>query len=218
MATERINGSINLSDDKILENVQMKLVNAADCEEKYQNIPHIDLMDLKAVFYVPVEHEDLPEAIPNVGQASVIVNWSLLNSSGITKDELVAAARKNTYEHNEFKISTMAQVMSEMTGMEVSQPEPDEPQLYVVGNESSVNGSVVLMYQELLQKFLRMTGRKKVYVLPSSIHEVLLLDDPTASVEDLKMMVTEINLTQVAPEERLSNNVYVLDENGLRVA
>ena len=54
--------------------------------------------------------------------------------------------------------------------------------------------------------------RGDYFILPSSIHEVLLLrDDGNMDYRALEAMVREINVTQVAPEERLSDQVYHYD-------
>ena len=50
------------------------------------------------------------------------------------------------------------------------------------------------------------------FILPSSIHEMLILpDDGQVDAEMLKDMVKEVNATQVAPEERLTDDVYHYD-------
>ena len=52
---------------------------------------------------------------------------------------------------------------------------------------------------------------KNLYILPSSIHEVLLLpveDKDNHKTMQLQEMVFEVNNTQVMLEERLSYNVY----------
>ncbi|MBR6173140.1 MAG: hypothetical protein IKQ49_08255 [Eubacterium sp.] len=50
------------------------------------------------------------------------------------------------------------------------------------------------------------------FVLPSSVHEVLILpDDGSQDLESLQFMVREINRTEVAPEDRLSDFVYHYD-------
>ena len=52
------------------------------------------------------------------------------------------------------------------------------------------------------------------YILPYSIHEMLVLpDDGKISVDELKMMVTDINMTEVEPAERLTDSVYYYDTN-----
>ena len=50
------------------------------------------------------------------------------------------------------------------------------------------------------------------FILPSSIHQMLILpDDGQVDAEMLRDMVKEVNATQVAPAERLTNDVYHFD-------
>ena len=64
-----------------------------------------------------------------------------------------------------------------------------------------------------------MLFRSNLYIIPSSIHEVILLPDsgkePDATA--LKEMIREVNSTQVAPEEILSDNLYYYDATDKRV-
>ena len=49
-------------------------------------------------------------------------------------------------------------------------------------------------------------------MIPSSIHEILLVpDNGEVQAEGLKEMVQEVNATEVSPEEKLSDNVYHYD-------
>ena len=50
------------------------------------------------------------------------------------------------------------------------------------------------------------------YILPSSIHEVILVPESSAPpLKDLQEMVKEINATEVSPEDKLSDSVYRYD-------
>ena len=50
------------------------------------------------------------------------------------------------------------------------------------------------------------------FLLPSSIHEVILVpDNGKMDYRELEKMVHEVNETQVRPTERLSDNVYHYD-------
>ena len=52
------------------------------------------------------------------------------------------------------------------------------------------------------------------YVIPSSIHDLILLaDDGTLTVEELQNTVREINETEVSESDFLSNEVYHYDVN-----
>ena len=50
-----------------------------------------------------------------------------------------------------------------------------------------------------------------LYILPSSIHEVLAVSAEDRDLEDLEEMVRSVNQTDVSPEEVLSDNVYKYD-------
>lgn len=56
--------------------------------------------------------------------------------------------------------------------------------------------------------------KSDLYILPSSIHEIIVLPvDFRDDVTGLKDMVNTVNQTQVLPEEFLSDSVYFLTEN-----
>ena len=78
----------------------------------------------------------------------------------------------------------------------------------VLSNTRRIDGAVCILYPGVLESLAREEGHD-LYILPSSMHEVILLPDTGApSAEELKRMVREVNDTQVAPEEVLSGNVY----------
>ena len=77
-----------------------------------------------------------------------------------------------------------------------------------------------MLRQDLMEEFAEQEGGS-FYILPSSIHDLILLpDDPSVSVDCLKEMVKEVNETTVAREEWLSEDVYYYDsvEKKVRIA
>ena len=80
--------------------------------------------------------------------------------------------------------------------------------MYVATNYEKLNGASVLLYPNLLRDFAEQI-RSDFYILPSSIHEVIFVPESAGmDIEYMKTMVQEINVTQVADEEILSDNVY----------
>ena len=80
--------------------------------------------------------------------------------------------------------------------------------MYILSNVKGINGASCMMYPDVIRNFCRIL-KCNVYVLPSSIHEVILL--PAASFyekEQLEEMVYEINQSEVPYEEVLSDHVY----------
>lgn len=59
-----------------------------------------------------------------------------------------------------------------------------------------------------------MIGRN-YYILPSSLHEILLVpEDDDANAAVLTAMVQDVNITSLSPDEILSNHVYYLTKAG----
>lgn len=81
--------------------------------------------------------------------------------------------------------------------------------IYILSNRRKVNGAAVMLYPELLKELGGRFGGD-YYIIPSSVHEVLLLK---ASQEEgkgyLNRLIHEVNESQVAPEEVLSDHVYL---------
>ena len=80
--------------------------------------------------------------------------------------------------------------------------------MYVLTNQHKLNGSVCILYQNVLRDFANRLACD-FYILPSSIHEVLLI--PAAnqiSYQELSDMVQDVNSSQLSREEILSDHVY----------
>ena len=69
----------------------------------------------------------------------------------------------------------------------------------------------MIFYPEFMDNMGELLGND-FFILPSSIHQMLILpDDGQVDAEMLRDMVKEVNATQVAPAERLTNDVYHFD-------
>ena len=74
-----------------------------------------------------------------------------------------------------------------------------------------VNGASAIFYSGLMDQIGELL-KGDYYILPSSIHEMLACrDDVEMTIDELKCMVTEINIDEVRPEERLADEVYHYD-------
>ena len=84
--------------------------------------------------------------------------------------------------------------------------------MYVISNSTGINGAVSMLYENELHKLANQM-EDDLYVLPSSIHEVIAVPASMGNPNELAEMVSEINMNQVALEERLSNQVYHYDKD-----
>ena len=82
---------------------------------------------------------------------------------------------------------------------------------FVLSNSDRLYGGRLLFEIDKLSKIADKLGNK-FYILPSSIHELILVRNRLdLEVDYIRQMVHEVNRTAVMPEEVLSDNVYVYD-------
>ena len=99
----------------------------------------------------------------------------------------------------------MQKLLEEMMGIKEEGP---EQLLYVLTNRNKIFGASAMLYSEKM-KLLADRLRADLLILPSSVHEVLLFpDDRMRGYEIYRQMVSEVNTTQVDPEEILSFHLY----------
>ena len=81
--------------------------------------------------------------------------------------------------------------------------------MYVLTNQKKTFGAICIRYPGMLKELSEKFGGD-FYILPSSVHECILVPaDETVSRDMLKEMVTDINQTQVEPQEILANQAYL---------
>lgn len=170
-----------------------KLIGKKRNEAFLQDVPHIDFEDMAAVFYYLLEN-------PEFGNGMIIVRNMDMKRWGKTAEELYQDAVENCPR----MLPPVFRMLSDV--LEVLQP-AGEGELYLLTNESALYGAAVILYPGLLQEVADYIGGD-YFVLPSSVHEVILLPDNGEEAEDLLHIVTEINHTQVAEEEILIDAVY----------
>lgn len=87
-------------------------------------------------------------------------------------------------------------------------PEVGEPKMYVLTNMTSCNGAGAMFCGELLEK-IQTKLDCDFYLLPSSIHEVIIVPDEGGyDRSELDEMVKTINATEVDSRDRLADHVF----------
>ena len=84
---------------------------------------------------------------------------------------------------------------------------PEEAELFVVSNQFYAYGASVGFYPGFLENIAKAL-KKDFFVLPSSVNELIILRDFGQNPLELLRIVTDVNRTQVALEEKLADAVY----------
>lgn len=90
--------------------------------------------------------------------------------------------------------------------------------MYILQNEQGINGATVMAYEGLLPSLYEKLGGG-FYIIPSSIHELLIMPETKGIDEEMvRKTIFRINREQVEPEERLSDSLYHYNGKELSIA
>ena len=171
-------------------------------------MPHKEVEDLAITYHVLVNHDQN-------GIASAPVTDDLLRHYGVTAEQLHEDAIANSQRMLPAQLDSMQNMLFGMMTPEASDTLRDEPYpgstMLVLTNNVQLNGAAALFYPGVMDQAAERLGGNFI-VLPSSTHEVIMIPaDGMTDFRSLEQMVKDINRSQVAPEERLSDHVYHYD-------
>ena len=195
--------------DQVKEHLFIRVSDAKENEAFLAMSPHKEVDGLAISYHIAFE------GLHGV-EASTPVSYKMMEMYGVTAEQLHADALESSQRLYPVKFRSMNEIMAEMMGMEPDMaadmmPPMEGPQLMVLTNMQGMHGAGAMFYPDQLETIAQQMGTD-FFVLPSSVHEVLILpDDGTTEPDSLQFMVREINQSTVAPEDRLSDFVYHYD-------
>lgn len=137
------------------------------------------------------------------------IHKGILLIANITEEEAWLYAEKNTKKDTVIK--SMASIMAEMLEVEYTEEMEESEPIFIVTNKIKERGASGILNKEMLSEFGKKYHINKVVVMPSSIHEMLLIPyTEGTSLEMYSAMVQIVNNSEVAPEERLTDRAYIL--------
>lgn len=196
--------------DKMKSTLAIEIVSADRNRSTLETVPHKEIEDMAVVYRFIISEGPLS------GTGSILVTNQMLDNYGITAAQLHEDALKNAPEIRPLVIEGMAEVLAKQMGVEDLEMlgfniPPEQEQMFVASVEGNVHGAGVIAYQNFMDQAAERAGGS-FYILPSSIHEVLIIPDngkfDTASLEQ---MVREVNATTVDITEQLTDSVYHYD-------
>lgn len=210
-----VNTSLYDNYDAIRHQIIFRLVNYERNEELLTSCPYLPFCDLAITFRWLV-HSD------SSGIASALITNKEMELWNITLEELYQTASINTRRLFPATIQPIQQLLSEYLDKDADIQElldqtPNELQLFILSNEPRINGSTSMIYDGILADFAKKI-KKDLYILPSSIHEVLLMP-ATKEIEEqaLLNLVRDANRTVVGLPDILSDSIYRFDSKHNRI-
>ena len=185
-----------MSKEYVLQNCHLQVVNASRNRELLREAVSIPLLDLAGIVKVYI-HE-------NNCSCACTVTDTLCRKIGVTTEEILAAAMSNL-EKTSFQIVRV----EEFTGDPYI--EDETMALFVATNEQAFQGASILLHPDKIFGLAEKMGMD-LYILPSSINEVLLISECCGrSEEELRSMVHTVNETELQASDYLSDQIYKTD-------
>lgn len=193
--------------------VVYKLINYDMNKKLLETIPYRRFLDLAIVFYYVVPKED--DQIFSI----LITNEHML-LWGITVEQVYEDAVCNTPHFREPELVSMKSMMRMLMGDSEKIEERDVDEIvpmFVLSNKQRIYGAAAMLYRNTLKEFAE-KEQTDVYILPSSVHEVILIPVRNdINIQELNKMVREVNEHMLQKEEILSDHAYLYRRNSNQI-
>lgn len=206
--------------DSVKDKIMCKLINEETNQKYLEDKPYTKLEDLAVIYQV---------FVGNAGDsmASITITDEIMKRYGITLDELHEQAMQNMDTLQPYSLKSLSDIVADMYAERIVEDQqgidfdearemsvvmmPEMPvTMYVLTTDSMINGAAAILNDTARQEIAEKLG--DFYVLPSSIHEVMIVPKSTGrSLEELELMVRSVNSSEVEPDEVLSDHVYEYD-------
>lgn len=204
----------DLDFNKIKDKVILELVNSENNKGLLENIPHRNIADLSVIYRWIIDAN-------NDGITSAIVTNQVAEEINLSENDLFKSASENLKKTSPATIKSSEEVVM---GIMNDQPEKndqgieiDDPDsIYVISNTRKQYGAAAILDTELMSNIAEQID-SNIYILPSSIHECLLVSDRFGEPEQLQQMVREVNSTEVDIKDKLSDNLYVFNKDTKKI-
>ena len=187
--------------------VFIRLINRERNSELLEKIPHQHFMDLAIVYYYSVR-------VSGNVMGTMLITKEHLDLLGVSVEELHQAALSNCQRYQPVSVRCMEDLLYDLgrkIGVEVCEAKTCHTFLYVMTNTKGMFGAAAIVFEEELEHFAERI-QSSFYILPSSVHEVILVPECREfCVDYFSGMVKEINETQVEATEVLSDSIYFYD-------
>ena len=197
---------------KVRKNLRCKLINYKSNEEWLRDVPHKRFLDLAIVPYYRIKDCDLGKTIMSEG--TFVIRNTHLELWDVSPDALINESIKNTLTMESPVITGIYELLRKLNPSFAGdiREEIEAAPMYVMTTDG-VNGAVSMLYEDKIGDFCESID-SDVYIIPSSVSEVILVPRKGCIPEGmLNEMIREVNKTELAPVDVLSDHVYYFDRD-----
>lgn len=196
------------------EKIVFQIINTQLNRAMLDKVPHRQFMDISIIYKIIINKDQR-------GIQSMEVTDEIAGLLGMNEGQLFRCAVENTKRIFPTTVRNMNDVLKDMClnygvpdddiGMILDERMADQA-MWVISNTACNNGVANMLYENVLHELAEKLG-SNLYILPSSVHEVIAVPTELGGPGELAELVNQANMQCVSPTERLSNHVYYYDRD-----
>ena len=201
---EGLNPEVWLTKEYILDHVYPRLTNLRNIQNLIDtDTCFLHYLDLCIIYYIRCDVKD--------GYGSITLKKPHLDQANLTLADIKEQALVNQEKISEAR--SMFEVIKDFAPDTMDIDDPAQGRMYVFSNRNNDSYGASCILTEKFHNSVNALFGEKAYIIPSSIHEIIVVDQ-TGNAADLGNMIREVNETAVNPTEVLSDHPYLYD-NGV---
>ncbi|MBQ9030778.1 MAG: hypothetical protein IJ106_04910 [Parasporobacterium sp.] len=205
---------------KAKEHITCRLLNTAVNRRYLEETPHLPFLDLSIVFYCTVTFCHEREVYSSKITDRILTGW------GKDVQDLYKIALNNTSRLLGTYLKEVKEVFREILDQTGLEEDPqirtaldgeDRTPMFILSNRSRSYGAACILDQDLMRR-LSEKLKDDLYIIPSSVHEVLLIPAHSGlSRQEADEMVRNVNRSILEPADLLSDHVYLYSGKQQRI-
>ena len=200
-----------LSDySRIKDRLYLRLINRQWNKKYLKDKMYLPFLDLAAVFCMDMRNLSGTELLAE--QTGVAVLTEQFRQWDVSTFTAFVDAIHNMERNGDFVLQKLDEQVSDAKIGADSKENLSEPEMWLIrdATEQYLNAAA-LLFPALLENAAKVF-KESFYIIPASVHELLLLPDGEGlKPKELKQMLEKTNHTLTAKEEWLSNSIYHYD-------
>lgn len=171
---------------KQADHIVMHLVNTGRNRGLLKTVPHKDVLDLSIIYRMVVDRG-------NGGLRTILITNAVSEKLGLSQNEISLLAYRNTVRMFPLELFKCSD------------------RLYMMTNSAKLHGAAVMVYKGAIKKLSQRLGGN-LFIIPSSVHEVMVVSETSVDLGFLLQALSENNRSHIEKQEVLSDHVYCYDQ------
>lgn len=144
----------------------------------------------------------------------VVYKLELADSNGNTGSVLLHQNQLDTYKIDRYLLQKAAfeNLFNHLTYRTLDVDEIGHKMVVVIREDGEIGGAAGMVHPAVYDKLIKIFGTDKLIFLPSSVREFIVIPQEGSDIEMLLAAVHDINRSSVIEQERLTDNIYLMQQ------